>query len=443
MTIHHDGPTGLPRLLAGLNRTGATMTLAEHETVHGPLPRVSSPELIEAVARSGLRGRGGADFPTATKLTAVARRRGAGALVVNGSETEPASAKDRLLLSRLPHLVLDGAELAARAVGAGEVIVKIGDGTDLVRRVLESAVSARPRGELRVRVVVGPEGYVTGEETAVLQYLARGVSKPTFVPPRPYERGYRGRPTLIQNPETLSQLALIARFGPTWFRELGSEADPGSALVTISGAVVNPGVYELAFGTSMTNLLGAAGGPTESLQALLVGGYFGTWVESSRVRDLRLSREDLRSVGCSLGSGVLIALGESSCGLHESARVIDYLANQTAGQCGPCVHGLAAIADSVCALADGVAHRQERDRILRWTAEIRGRGACHHPDGAARFVESALTVFEAELEAHRRQRCSARPAGLPLAADDGPPARAPDRGDKRGGSARSRARSAR
>jgi NADH:ubiquinone oxidoreductase subunit F (NADH-binding) len=240
------------------------------------------------------------------------------------------------------------------------------------------------------------------------------VAKPTFVPPRPFERGYRGRPTLIQNPETLSQMALIARYGADWFRELGSAADPGSALVTIAGAVASPGVYELAFGTSMPDLLAAAGGALEPLRALLVGGYFGTWVDASRVISLRLSREDLRSVGCALGSGVLIALGESACGLHESARVIEYLAGESAGQCGPCVHGLAAIAASVGALAEGVAHPHEKERVLRWTAEIRGRGACHHPDGAARFVESALAVFKPELEAHRQGRCRAAPAGLPL-----------------------------
>ncbi len=407
------GPAGLPRLLAGLGPSGTTMTLAEHRAEHGPLPSVSGPELIEAVARSGLRGRGGADFPTATKLRSVAERRGGATVVVNGSETEPASAKDRLLMARLPHLMLDGAALAARAVGAREVIVKIGDGTPVVQRSLEGAVAVREE-PVAFDIVAGPEGYVTGEETAVLQFLGRGVAKPTFVPPRPYERGLRGRPTLVQNPETLCQLALIARFGPGWFRELGSEADPGSALVTISGAVASPGVYELAFGTPMTDLLAAAGGASEPLQALLVGGYFGTWVESSRALRLRLSREDLRSIGCALGSGVLIALGESSCGLHESARVIDYLANQSAGQCGPCVHGLAAIADSVCALADGAADAGEYDRLRRWTAEIRGRGACHHPDGATRFVESALKVFAAELDSHQRQRCTARPAGLPL-----------------------------
>ena len=159
----------------------------------------------------------------------------------------------------------------------------------------------------------------------------------------------------------------MARFGSRWYRELGTVADPGSALVTITGAVRAPGVYELAFGTTMSDLLAAAGGPSEPLQALLVGGYFGTWMEASEATSLRLAREDLRSVGCSLGSGVLIALGESSCGLHESARVISYLAAQSAGQCGPCVYGLRAIADSVGALAGGVAHPRERERVLRWT----------------------------------------------------------------------------
>jgi len=429
---HVRGPAGLPRLLSGLDPTGAPMTLAEHEAVHGPLPGLAAGELIAAVERSGLRGRGGADFPTAIKLRAVSGRRGATALIVNGSETEPASAKDRLLLTRLPHLVLDGAVLAARAVGAGEAIVKLGDGTPAVVSALEGAIAIRPEEEIPVRVVVGPGGYVTGEETAVVRFLAHGVAKPTFVPPRPYERGHRGRPTLIQNPETLCQLALIARFGADWFRELGSAADPGSALVTISGAVTHPGVYELAFGTPMTDLLAAAGGPSEPLQALLIGGYFGTWVQAERALALALSREELRSVGCALGSGVLIALGDSACGLHESAGVIDYLANQSAGQCGPCVHGLAAIADSVCALADGVAHERELERLLRWTAEIRGRGACHHPDGAARFVESALRVFGSELELHRRERCTAPSAGLPLGAGVGAPSELASGGASRG-----------
>jgi NADH:ubiquinone oxidoreductase subunit F (NADH-binding) len=408
------GPTALPRLLAGLDPSGATMTLAEHERVHGPMPTLSPAELIAAVERSGLRGRGGADFPTARKLRSVAERRRGATLVVNGSETEPASAKDRLLLSRLPHLVLDGAVLAARTIGAGEVIVKVGDGSASSLPALESAISVRSGDGLKIHLAAGPDGYVTGEESAVIQFLNGGAAIPTFVPPRPFERGYRGRPTLVANPETLAQIALVARYGDRWYRELGTGADPGSALVTISGAVAAPGVYELAFGTPMTDLLGAAGGSTEPLRALLVGGYFGTWVDSARAFRLRLAREELRAVGCSLGSGVLIALGEGSCGLHESARLIGYLAEESAGQCGPCVYGLRAIAGAVAAIADGAADQRERDRVLRWTAEVRGRGACHHPDGAARFVESALSVFATEIEAHQRSRCVARPAGLPI-----------------------------
>jgi NADH:ubiquinone oxidoreductase subunit F (NADH-binding) len=430
----NGGHPQLPRLLAGLDPGGAPMTLAEHRRIHGELPRRTPRDLIEEIELSGLRGRGGADFPTARKLRAVAEAGGLArrpiqrgrmpsgrpargrpsAVIVNGSETEPASAKDRLLLSRLPHVVLDGAVLAAAAVGAPEVIVKLGESARGSLRALDGAISVRQDDRVPIHLVGSPEGYVTGEESAVVHYLNSAAPLPTFVPPRPFERGYHGRPTLIQNPETLAQLALIARFGSHWFRELGTTADPGSALVTISGAVAAPGVYELAFGTPMTDLLAAAGGSTEPLQALLVGGYFGTWVDSSRAFRLRLAREDLRSVGCTLGSGVLIALGESACGLHESARVIDYLAGESAGQCGPCVYGLRAIADAVGAMADGTAHERDRDRVLRWTAEVSGRGACHHPDGAVRFVESALSVFAPDIEHHRRTRCTALPVDLPV-----------------------------
>ena len=414
-TSWQAGHPGLPRLLAGLDPSGAPMTLAEHVRVHGEQPQVRPHELIEAIEHSGLRGRGGADFPTARKLRAVAAARRPSAVVVNGSETEPASAKDQLLLTRTPHMVLDGAMLAATAVGAEEVIVQVRHGSHQAVQALKGAIAVRDFDPVPVSLVEAPPGYVAGEESAVVHHLNGGAGLPTFVPPRPFERGYRRRATLIQNPETLSQLALVARFGEHWYRELGTPADPGSVLVTISGAVAAPGVYEMAFGTPMRDLLAAAGGATEPLRALLVGGYFGTWVEAASGLELRLAREELRSVGCSLGSGVLIALGQSSCGLHESARVIDYLALQSAHQCGPCTHGLRAIADAFGAIASGIAHPRERERVLRWAEDVRGRGACHHPDGAVRFVASSLTVFAAEIEGHRRGRCRAEPVGLPLA----------------------------
>ncbi len=409
-----NAPRGLPRLLAGFEASGRALTLVEHERVHGPLPAREPEELIELVQRSGLRGRGGADFPTALKLRAVAERRRVSAVVVNGSETEPASRKDSTLLRCAPHLVLDGAVLAAQAVGAAEVIVKLGEHATGAIRSVEAAIAERVRDRIKIAVALGPPGYVTGEESAVIQHLNGGPARPTFIPPRPFERGYRGRPTLIHNPETLAQIALVPRHGEQRYRQLGTFADPGSALVTISGHVTHPGVYELAFGTPMVDLVAAAGGSTEPLQALLIGGYFGTWVAAQPALELRLARADLESVQCTLGAGVVIALGESACGMHESARVVSYLSAQSAGQCGPCVYGLAAIADSFTALADGIAHERERQRLLSWCAEVRGRGACHHPDGAVRFVESSLRVFGRCAGVQQERRCRARSARLPL-----------------------------
>lgn len=402
------GHPGLPRLLAGLTSPGQVLTATDHERIHGPVPPRTGPELIEMVERAGLRGRGGADFPAAHKLRTVALGRGgASAVVVNGSETEPESAKDRLLLTAMPHLVLDGALLAAQAVDAREVIVKVSESAHGSLQSLHGAISVRS-DRIPIRVATGPDGYVTGEESAVMHHLNGGRAVPTFVPPRPFERGYRGRPTLVNNPETLAQVALIARFGDRWFRELGTVADPGSVLVTISGSVASSGVYELEFGTPMVDLLAAAGGATEPLQALLVGGYFGTWVHSSSALQIRLSRTDLIGIGASLGSGVIIALGQSNCGLRQSGRVVRYLAGESAGQCGPCEFGLAGIAHLFDAVVQGVARDHDLERLDRWIYEVRGRGACHHPDGVARFAQSALQVFANEIELHRAGRCGAR-----------------------------------
>lgn len=403
----------LPRLLAGIDPSGRPLDLVTHERLNGPLPTGAPARLIDEVDRAGLRGRGGADFPTARKLRALASQRVVSAVVVNGSETEPVSRKDAVLLACLPHLVLDGAVLAAQAIGAREAIVRLRERGRRTQETLAVAIAERC-DPVPVSVVVGPDGYVGGEETAVINQLSGGPSVPRFVPPRPYQRGYRGRPTLVQNAETLAHVALIARFGARWFRALGTEQDPGTFLTTIAGAVAVPGVYELGFGTPLGGLIDAAGGASEPVQAYLIGGYFGSWIGAEAAHGLRLQRADLARAGLSLGSGVLFALGRSACGLHESARLARYLAGQSTQQCGPCMYGLPAIAEGFAALVDGVADRGERDRVLRWAEEIRGRGACHHPDGTVRLIRSALETFGHELDRHARGRCQAQSAGLPV-----------------------------
>ena len=180
-----------------------------------------------------------------------------------------------------PHLVLDGAVLAAELTGAREAVIVVHRD---VREILDEAVAERARARLdrvRLEVRTAAEGFVAGQASAVVRWVQRGVPAPTATPPRLAQRGLRGAPTLVQNVETLAHLALIARYGASWFRSAGTPAEPGSMLVTVLGAVREPGVLEVAIGTPVGQVLELAGGASAPLQALLLGGYFGTWVDAA------------------------------------------------------------------------------------------------------------------------------------------------------------------
>ena len=390
------------RVLAGVRADGQPVFLAEHLARYGPLHLDGG--LIESTIASGLEGRGGGAFPTGEKLHAVAGQRGRPVVVLNGAEGEPASRKDKGLLGALPHLALDGAAAAASALGADEVVVAVSRAARRERSILAAALKER-RESLRWRLAVVPDGFVSGEETALLNALAGRAAKPALKPPHPFERGLGGAPTLVQNAETLAQLALVARHGAGWFRSVGTELEPGTALVTLSGAVARPGVYEIELGSTIAELIAQAGGVTETVGAFLVGGYFGAWT-----RDTHLTL----SAAAGLGAGVVVAFPDSACALREGARVARYLAGESAGQCGPCVHGLAALAHGLEQLAAG--SNGNRAQLVRWAGEVTGRGACRHPDGAAAFISSTLAVFEHETDEHLRNRCPRRDQGvLPVA----------------------------
>jgi NADH:ubiquinone oxidoreductase subunit F (NADH-binding) len=387
------------RLLAYAGR-GGPLSLAAHRERTGAATARRGAELIDAVAAAGLRGRGGAAFPTAVKLRAVAARRGRRALVVNGAEGEPMSAKDRALLELAPHLVLDGALLVADAVGARDVVVAVKRSAWAAGEAMVQATAER-RDARGVRLESVPDAYLSGEESALLRALNGGPVKPTVVPPRPYERGLARRPTLVANVETVAHVALIARHGAGWFRELGTHEHPGSALVTIAGAVARPGVYEVALGTPVADVIACAG-RSGDWRAALVGGYYGSWLTARDAGAVGLDNGSLRDRGAAVGAGVVVALPVEACPAAEVARVVRWMADENAGQCGPCVHGLDAIAGTVTALAAGTARRDAYARLDRWTGQVDGRGACHHPNGVVRFVRSALAVFADELDDHRR-----------------------------------------
>jgi NADH:ubiquinone oxidoreductase subunit F (NADH-binding) len=407
---------GLPRLLPPRPED-----LRRHLARFGTVPyRGRHGALMGDVEASGLTGRGGAAFPAHRKLAIVAAARGPKVVVANGAESEPASRKDKTLIHAAPHLVLDGLQLAAEAVGASEayLVLHQGAGGGIRRALRERAASGQDL--IEVTLADTPPRFLAGQESAVVNRLGGGPAIPVFTPPRVTERGLGGQPTLVQNVETLAHLALIARYGPRWFRALGTPAEPGSMLATCYPASGGCRVTEAAIGTPLATLLGTG----EGVQAWLIGGYHGSWL----VPDARLTLDNssLRGPGAAVGAGVLAALPADRCGVAETARVAGYLAAESAGQCGPCLNGLPRIAATLAELSGPWPRRDARGDVERWAALVSRRGACSHPDGTVRFVRSALRVFEPEFRLHERGRCSAvnrrpflpLPRGIPANEDD-------------------------
>lgn len=390
--------TTLPRLLSEDRADLST---------YGPLAYRGAPHLlIETIEQSGLTGRGGAAFPTSRKLLAVAAAGRMGVVVANGSESEPASAKDKTLLWMAPHLVLDGLQLAAEAVGAKEGIVYLHRSAKVRGRV-EAAIAERrrtKRDRVPVRVVDAPPRFLSGEESAVVQRLDGGAARPKYKVPRILEKGVGGSPTLVQNVETFAHLALIGEYGPGWFRAVGTDDEPGTMLTTCRRSDGAVEVIEVPIGLKLSRLLRLTEHPA---QAVLVGGYHGAWLPRAAAAKVTMSNADLRPLGAALGAGVVVALPRGRCGVAESARVLRYLAAESAGQCGPCLNGLPRIANAWGAVAAGKAEPGVLDNLHRWAGLVIGRGACKHPDGSVRFLRSALTTFADEVDLHLAGECSA------------------------------------
>jgi NADH:ubiquinone oxidoreductase subunit F (NADH-binding) len=379
----------------------------EHRRVHGDLPRRLTPaQLIAEVAASGLTGRGGARFPVARKLSAVAGAGRRAVVVANGAEGEPSSRKDRTLLTRSPHLVLDGLAVAAAAVGATRAIIYLPKGP-MATQVSQAVAERTAADRLRVDVVAAPETFISGQESAVVSRINGGPAVPTSMPPRVSVKGVDGHPTLVHNVESLAHLALIARHGAEWFRQCGTTDEPGTMLATVSGDVTTPRVVEAPIGTPLRDVLSAAGGPRGELRGVLVGGYHGAWLGADDAVVAELSSASLGRFGASPGAGVVMALGDRDCPLAVSSMVVDYLARQSARQCGPCVNGLPTLAVTMEQLAGRWWSPTLAARVEQLAGLLVGRGACHHPEGTVRLVRSVLAVFPDELAAHAHGRCLA------------------------------------
>ncbi len=416
------------RLLAGPRCESGPESLEGHLYRLGSLPDVASDRsrFIEMFSRSQLRGRGGSSFPLARKLEVATSVRGLPLVVVNGSESEPASRKDAVLLQLRPHLVLDGAVLLAQAAGAQEVIVVLHRGSINSQGSVEKAIAERSSLGMfgpRISVKVGPEHYVSGEASAVVRMLGGHDAKPSFNRKPAALFGVSGRPTLVQNVETLAHLALVARFGDEWFKTAGSARRPGSTLVTLAGGVCDPGVVlEVMAPVPIRELLISSAGVSNPPPGLLLGGYGGgTWLKGSLAWNLLLADEELIPHGASIGCGLVGVLPPGACGIIETARLINYLARESAGQCGPCVSGLPVLAQTMSSLAMGEASRRDIARMHRLAVSITGRGACRHPDGVIALLESTFAAFSDQVRFHLKGNACAganHPGVFPIPSED-------------------------
>ncbi|MFF0344353.1 NADH-ubiquinone oxidoreductase-F iron-sulfur binding region domain-containing protein [Kribbella sp. NPDC004875] len=358
---------------------------------HGSQPKLTRDDYTKLAEAVGLRGRGGAAFPVALKLQDLPAR-GVEAVVVNGSESEPLSRKDRLLLTRSPHLILDAAVDLARALRAPHVLIAVHDPA-AATSVREALVERDDRVAIEVRNT--PGRFVAGEARAVLSGLQGGTAVPPGRRVLPTRKGYHQRPTFLSNVETFAQLAVLARLGSRGFSSTGLISEPGTQLLTIDGAVRRPGVIETPTGVPLDTVLqyaGAEAGP------VLLGGYHGRWL--SETDGLTLQRPEA-------SAGIVVALGSRTCPLGEVTQVAQWLASQSAGQCGPCVFGLAALVDDFARLTVG--DPQGWHDARRHLGLVPGRGACAHPDGTARFLMSALEVLDDDIHRHLSGQGCGRP----------------------------------
>lgn len=376
---------------------------------------LSADETIAIVERSGLRGRGGAGFPLAEKLratrTAAAIGRGDGVpggaipayVVANAYDADPASPLSRTLLERSPDLVLGGIGIAGRVVGAAQAYLYLHPEAAAARASAEAALARRGADAVAIEIVLGPGGFIGGEETALLAVLESKRAMARQRPPWPAEQGIRLRPTLVSSAETLAALPLIVRDGPEPFRVAGTATSPGTKLVSVTGTVAEPGVYEVSFGATLGEVIGAAGGVTTALKAIHVGGPTGGILNGTRAT-VPLGYEELKAAGTHLGSAQIRAIPENVCIVNEAAKLFAYLAKETCAICVPCRVGTKRVGGILESVYSGLG----REDDLAWLGELADHlhdfSLCGFGITSASIIRTTMSEFPEDYRAHIVER---------------------------------------
>ena len=412
-------PPGQPvRTLAEYERVGGYQALAK------ALTRMRPEDVILEVKRAGLRGRGGAGYPTGLKWAKGAvREESPKYFCCNAAEGEPGTLKDRHLITHNPHQLLEGLIIGAYAIGARRAYLCIKHHFAEAIEALEQAIAeAGARGylghrimgtgvDLELTLVKGPNSYLYGEETAMLEVIEGRAPMPRQSPPYPTERGLFGKPTVVNNVETLSNIPHIIGHGADWFLKTGTDRCPGTMVFSLTGAVERPGVYELPMGTPLRDLIythggGMAGG--RRLKAVFPGGPSNTILTESSL-DVRMDYDSLPAAGSGLGSGGAIVFDESACMVKAALDLCAFFMKESCGQCPTCRMGTANLVDALRQLEEGRGTADTIERLDQLPKFVDGTGLCTLIDGAAHVVESTMRFFRAEYLAHVQEKgCWAR-----------------------------------
>ena len=400
-----------PMLLRSVGNTNGS--LGQHRR-YWPEPtpeskrRAAADRLVAEVHRAGITGRGGAEFPFWQKLQAALKSGRRRELIVNAAEGEPASAKDSTLLTAVPHLVLDGAQLVAEALGVQEVYLIVPGERPAVLDAVRRAIFERGLGRhpllFQVRPTTG--GFIGGQSQAVLEMLSGRPNLPVTTWQPEAISGLRGKPTLVSNAETFAQVAALRSVGHDAYTALGTADEPGTRLLSVAADGPGGVVLEVAQGEPLANVLRLCG--YDASLPVLLGGYHGSWLSADQVRQAAISPAGLRAFEVSLGTGVVLPLLPGDCPVSYTAQIVAYLAERRAQRCGPCTRGLPTLTEACARLAatgPGAVDANAALRVRELCTLVTGRGACQHPDGTARLVLSMLSTFPAEVTAHQHGAC--------------------------------------
>jgi NADH-quinone oxidoreductase subunit F len=373
-------------------------------TYNSPLVPVLDPsDLIRRVSDSGLRGRGGGWFPAGRKWQAVRVEGGEPLVVANGAEGEPGSIKDRHVMRTRPGDVLRGLVLAARAVGAREAVVFLKRSFDGPAAALQGALGGADLGGLEVEIRRGDDSYITGEETALLESLEGRRPWPRPKPPLPAAVGYQGRPTLVQNVETLARVPMAVD-DPAAFRARET------TFVSVWGHIHRPGVYEVPIGTPLRRIVDEhAGGASDGLGMIFPAGPSAAPLTADQA-DLPLDPDALRAAGSGLGTAALLVIGRAACPLTVGASLAGFFERESCGQCPPCVVGSRSLSRVLRALESGEARGRDLQDIGEVAGFMKDHGYCAHSRTAAAAVTGLLSRFPAVVRAHLEVRRCPNPS---------------------------------